>query len=58
MRRMISGRGILGALGRRRTERRMSRVFVGLLGAVGMLAVLVFLRELPSLRRYMRIERM
>ncbi|MDB4935524.1 MAG: hypothetical protein JWP87_2496 [Labilithrix sp.] len=36
----------------------MSRALVGILGVVGAVAVLLFLRELPNLRRYMRIERM
>jgi hypothetical protein len=36
----------------------MSRVLVGLLSAIGAVGLMIFIRELPSLRRYMRIERM
>lgn len=43
---------------RRKAERTMSRMLVGLLAAIGAVGLMIFVRELPSLRRYMRIERM
>jgi hypothetical protein len=64
MRRMMNGRGtgrmssLMGVFASRRKERMLSRGMIGLLGAIGALTAIVFLRELPSLRRYLRIERM
>lgn len=43
---------------RRRAEKHLSRGMITTLAALGALAIYVFVRELPSLRRYIRIERM
>jgi hypothetical protein len=42
----------------RERELRVSRVTHGLLGVLGLVALAVFIRELPALRRYLRMERM
>jgi hypothetical protein len=42
----------------RKRERAMSSMLVGVLAAIGAIGLMIFIRELPSLRRYMRIERM
>lgn len=43
---------------KRKKERTLSKAMIGLLTGVGLLGVLVFFRELPALRRYVRISRM
>jgi hypothetical protein len=43
---------------KRKAEKQMSRMLVGVLAAIGAIGLMVFIRELPSLRRYIRIERM
>jgi hypothetical protein len=59
MRRKLNGAGVIRRVFvRRRAERRMSRVLIGLLSVVGTFVAVAFLRELPNLRRYMRISRM
>jgi hypothetical protein len=59
MLRKMNHRGsIMNRVFKRKAERGMSRALVGLLAAIGTLGLMVFIRELPSLRRYMRIERM
>lgn len=42
----------------RRIERLLSRLFVGVAGALAVGIVMLTYRELPALRRYLRIERM
>jgi hypothetical protein len=43
---------------KRRSESGLSRTVVTILSGVAALGLLLFLRELPALRRYVRIERM
>jgi hypothetical protein len=42
----------------RETELRASRVTHAVLGVVALLGLLVLIRELPALRRYLRMGRM
>jgi hypothetical protein len=42
----------------RSSEKGFSRVMMGILGGAAVLTLLLFVKELPALRRYMRIERM
>ncbi len=59
MRGKLNGAGVIERVFvRRRREKRMSRAMMGLLGVVGALAAMIFIREMPNLRRYLRIERM
>lgn len=57
-RRLNHHRPFAKTLFHRKAERNMSRALVGLLAAIGAVGVMIFVRELPSLRRFMRIERM
>jgi hypothetical protein len=43
---------------RRRKHLQLSRGMIGLLVGLGALGLFVLLRELPSMRRYLRMERM
>lgn len=43
---------------RHRTHRHFSRSMIALLGALGSIGLLILIRELPSIRRYARMERM
>jgi hypothetical protein len=59
MRRKLNGAGVIQrVLVRRRKERRMSPMLIGVLSVIGTFAAVLFVRELPNLRRYLRIERM
>ncbi len=43
---------------KRKSEKGLARVLVGVAVGVAALGVMLFFRELPALRRYLRIERM
>ena len=42
----------------RRAERRLSAGMIAVLTGAGLLALLLFSRELPAMRRYLRMRRM
>lgn len=42
----------------RKVETGMSRTLIGVLAALGAVGLVLFVRELPSLRRYLRIQGM
>lgn len=43
---------------KRRAERHLSRAMLGVLAALTAFGLVIFYRELPALRRYVRIARM
>jgi hypothetical protein len=42
----------------RRSDKAISRIALGVLGALAAMGLFVFYKELPSLRRYVRLKRM
>jgi hypothetical protein len=58
MRIMNGGSVIDRILVRRRREQRTSRAIMGLMIVAGVVGLFMFLREMPNLRRHMKIERL